>query len=158
MKVRFTKGAGKDKPGTMVCVRDDGTQTWNALTHNFAQHDLTHYVVETELSLRQSFYALVAGGIDIPAFATPKDKRTFQIPAEAVQTEHIVSHLQVEMADGALIEDFNGSIKAACEVLRQPVPAPIPAEKVDAMRKRASELWTRWQLLPAGGVLELEFR
>ena len=157
MKIRFTKGTGKEKPGTMVCLRDDGTQTWNALTHNFAQHDLAHYVVETTLGLRQSFYGLVAGGVDIPDFALPKEKRKVQIPPEAVQTEHIVGHLQVEMADGALIEDFNASLASACAVLGQPAPPAIPPEKLELMRTRIREIWTRWQLLPPGGSLELEF-
>jgi hypothetical protein len=155
MKIRWTKG--RDKPGTMVCRRDDGTQTWVPLTHNFAQHDLAHYVVETTLGLRQSFFALIASGLDIAAFALPKEKRTFQIPLEAVQTEHIVGHLQVELADGALIEDFNGSLAAACEVLGHAAPAPIPPETLVRLRTGVRELWSRWQEIPPGGALELDF-
>lgn len=157
MKIRFTKGTGKDKPGTMVCVRDDGTQTWSALGHNFAQHDLTHYVVETTLGLRQSFYALVAGGIDIPDFAIPKEKRAFAIPAEAIQTEHVVGHLQVEMADGALIEDFNASLAAAARSLGQPPPPPLSSATLERLRAGIRELWAQWQALAPGGALELDF-
>lgn len=157
MNIRFTKGTGKEKPGTMACLRDDGSRTWVPLAHNFAQHDLAHWVVETTLGLRQSFYSLVAGGVDIPDFALPKEKRKVEIPPEAVQTEHIVGHLQVEMADGALIEDFNASIAASCAVLGQTAPPAIPPATLEILRARIRDLWRRWQEIPPGGVLELEF-
>ena len=156
MLIRFTRLTNERH--RLEFVRDDGTSEARELeTRSALLHDLVHYAVETTLGLRQSFFALVASGVDITAFAVPKEKRTFQIPVEAVQTEHIVGHLQVEMADGALIEDFNGSLAAACLVLGQAAPPPIPAETLDRLRAQVRDLWRRWQEIPPGGTLELEF-
>ena len=48
MVIRLTKGKG-EKPGTLTCVRDDGTTTWQKSSEYFARHDLMHYAVETTL-------------------------------------------------------------------------------------------------------------
>ena len=154
MIIRLKKGKGK--PDVLTCIRSDGSTTWTQLRIP-AQHDLVHYVVETTLGLRDSFYSLVAHGVDITDFEKPKEQQTFQTPIEAVHTEYIVGLLQIEMANGKPSDDFNAELRSMCEQNGCAVPTEINASTLDTIRKLASELLYQWHTTEPGKTFELSF-
>ncbi len=154
MIIRLKKGKGK--PDVLTCIRTDGSTTWTRLRIP-AQHDLVHYVVETTLGLRDSFYSLVARGVDITDFEKPKEQQTFQPPTEAVQTEYIVGLLQMEMVNGKPSGDFGGELRSMCEQNDCSIPDEIDASTLDTIRKRTSELLYQWHTTEPGKTFELSF-
>ncbi len=154
MIIRLKKGKGK--PDVLTCIRTDGSTTWTRLRIP-AQHDLVHYVVETTLGLRDSFYSLVARGVDITDFEKPKEQQTFQTPTEAVQTEYIVGLLQMELANGAPYEDFNAQLRAMCEQNKFPAPPEIALEKIRRIYRAVGEILYEWQTIAPGQTFELTF-
>jgi len=69
MIIRLSKGKN-DKSGTLTCLRDDGSSTWQKSSDYFAYHDLIHYAVETTLGFRDAFLGLVAKGKGLDEFGT----------------------------------------------------------------------------------------
>ena len=155
MVIRIHKGSGK--PNTLRCLRDDGTVTWTALNLP-AEHDLIHYVVETERGYQDAFYGLLARGWDIADFgaADAETGRKRRLPAEAICAECLVGIFQIELLHGSAPEDFVGLVETACAGCQVPTP-DISAASLGAMRDRMRELTRRWARLPAGETLELEF-
>ncbi|MEE8154426.1 MAG: hypothetical protein V3T53_05645 [Phycisphaerales bacterium] len=154
MIIRLKKGRGK--PDVLTCIRSDGSTTWTRLRIP-AQHDLVHYVVETTLGLRDSFYGLVARGVDITDFEKPKEQQTFQTPIEAVHTEYIVGLLQMELANGAPYEDFNAQLRAMCEQNRFSAPPEIEPEVIQRIRQAVSAILYEWQTVAPGQTFELTY-
>lgn len=154
MIIRLKKGRGK--PDVLTCIRSDGSTTWTRLRIP-AQHDLVHYVVETTLGLRDSFYGLVARGVDITDFEKPKEQQTFQTPIEAIHTEYIVGLLQMELVNSAPYEDFNAQLRAMCEQNKFPVPPGITLDKIRRIRQAVGEILYEWQTIAPGQTFELTF-
>ena len=100
LTIRMKKHAGG--AASLTCVRADGTSTWQtpkgAQGHFFAQHDLTHYAVETALGCRRGFYGLLADGWNITDFGAPWPRGP--MPANALAPELIVGFLDAERASG----------------------------------------------------------
>ena len=154
MIIRLKKGKGK--PDVLTCIRSDGSTTWTRLRIP-AQHDLVHYAVETTLGLRDSFYSLVARGVDITDFEKPNEQQTIQTPTEAIHTEYIVGLLQMELANSAPYEDFNAQLRSMCQQNDCSIPDKIDATMIDTIRKRTSGLLYQWHTTEPGETLELSF-
>ncbi len=121
MIIRFKKSP-PNKPHALSCIRSDGSTTWTRLRVP-VQHDLIHYVVETTLGLRDSFYGLLARGVNITDFEKPKAERTFDLTDEAVHTEYIVSLFQMELPKRRTVRRFQcpaaGDVRAE-QIFRSP--------------------------------------
>ena len=83
-------------------------------------HDLTHYVVETQLQLENSFYGLLARGLDITDFEKKQKISPASIPAEGIRTEILVGLFLTERNDGRLLTDFNHLFLTTCQELQLP--------------------------------------
>ncbi len=153
MTVRLTKGGGP-KEDTLSCFRPDGTCTWSRF---IAQHDLVHYVVETELNLQNSFYALVFRGMNISDFNVPGATKALDLPPEAGLTEFVVGMLQMELAGGEEFPDFNDQVAIACRGRGAEPPDPIPPDKLARIRDRVRRLLGEWSTVEQGGFLEFPF-
>lgn len=132
MIIRFKKSRSNE-PHALSCIRSDGSTTWTRLRLP-VQHDLIHYAVETTLGLRDSFYGLVAGGVDITDFEKPKAEQKFDLTVEAVHTEYMVGLFQMELTNGEPYEDFNAQLWAMCEQNRFSAPPEIAVEKIKRIR------------------------
>lgn len=159
MKVNLSKQ--KDGGTVLQCVRDDGTSTWQKHSGRQAQffplHDLTHFVVESELGLAGGFYGLIASGWDIED-TTGKGTRG-PVPPEAVAIEHIVSLLDQERGgvSGWSADEFNAQVDAMCAAGGIRPPVRIGAGALDRIRRSAGDLHGRWAALPPGTSLELRW-
>ncbi len=155
MIIRFKKSP-PNKPHALSCIRSDGSTTWTRLRVP-VQHDLIHYAVETTLDLRDSFYGLLARGVNITDFEKPKAQRTFALTDEAVHTEYIVGLFQMELSNGEPYEDFNAELRAMCGQNRFSAPPEIALEKIERIRQAVSEILYDWQTIEPGQTFELKF-
>ncbi|MEX0289041.1 MAG: hypothetical protein AB3N14_08000 [Flavobacteriaceae bacterium] len=160
MLLRFKKGKGG--PGTLSCLRADGSSSYTKLHPDIELHDIIHYVVETELGFNNAFYGLVASGFDIDDFALPRDQRPkalmpANLPLEAHQAEHLVNLIQIDMSDA---QDPNDFLKMAEEIFRDKdidFPRQLTPESLVKIHTRLRELQFRWNSIGEGELLELEF-
>ncbi len=153
MIIRLSKG--DIKRDTLTCIRSDESTTWTHLHPNMFQHDLMHYAVETTLGLQESFFGQVASGIDINEFNKPAKQRGTEIPVEAIQTEYIVGLLQVELSDGAALEDFNDQLQKSLATKNIPIPEQLTNSALDKIRTKFKQLLRQWEALQPGDYLEL---
>ncbi len=141
--------------------RADATRTWQkrtgATADFFAVHDLTHYVVETELGFARGFYGLVADGWDLADFGTPWPRGP--LPPEALSPEVIVGCFDTARAARVPLTatDCNESVASYFRNAGLPVPAAVSSESIARIHDRLAELVWRWHAVPEGGMLELEF-
>jgi hypothetical protein len=149
MIIRLKKG--KDGGGTMTCVRDDGSTTWQHVTPYFVLHDLMHYAVESTLGYTQAFLSLVAGGRDLTEF--DKGARDW-LPVEAHWAEIVAGQVQLAGAGSLDQAEIEEGIRLACEGLGVVAPA-ITAEDVQAIQTVHRTLLGDWLVLRPGESLEL---
>ncbi len=155
MQIRLSKGS--DKPTTLRCLRDDGTETWTALKSITPHHDLMHYAVETTLNYRGAFYGLIAQGWNIEDFTTRLPDGSFRaMPPEAMAAETLVILLQGEQVSGGEQTDLLALVAAACAA-HHVLPPQFTPEQVTRIRERFRGYWKQWQQLPPGETLELAF-
>jgi hypothetical protein len=157
MIIRLTKAKG-DKPGTLTCLRDDGTTTWQRSTSYFAYHDLIHYAVETTLGYWNAFLGLVAKGRDLDSFGTKNGVKDVYT-AEEGWAENIAGAIQWLTASSSPTlsneEILTWLVKSAeAQAISPPC---ITAEQIGQIREKVRMLHARWDGLPPGGVMELTF-
>lgn len=153
MRIRFSKSRA-NKPPMLICLRDDGSSTWQASYDYFVYHDLIHYAVETTLHYRNAFWGLVAQGRDLDSFGT-RDGVKDTYPPEALWVERIVGALQWPTIGGG--EAFTyADFAANCANAELPASIVTP-EQWNRIQTTLLDLHTRWQQVPEGDALELEF-
>jgi len=151
MKISLTKH--ESRPHTLLCLRDDGSRTWFTSANNsgyFVEHDIAHYVVESELGLSDSFYGMVSMGRDLNDFGNPESG---PISVEAENTEHLVALLQHDrrtpVSYGEYVDALSSMCKADC-------PA-VTESDFQNMRANLARLMDAWRGLKPEEVLEVEF-
>ena len=159
LRLQFRKQ--KDGSAVLTCFRTDGTSTFTKIRPGLEVHDLAHYVVETALGFKEAFYGLINQGYTVPDFELPRDQRPTalipeNLPVDSLQTEFIVNQLQIELYNSGEQQDFIPLLQQAMANRDLAFPAILTLEKVPAMRQELSALVTRWQMLPAGEVIDLE--
>ena len=156
MLIRITKG--RDGPNILSCVREDGTTTWAKVQDYFPLHDITHFVVETTLSIPNAFYSLVRDGWDITDFAAKGIAA--KLPPEANLVEALVGRLQRDRGPAAefTAETFNEEVDAVLEGIDNPSRRHVTDAELATMRARLRDLMSQWQALAPGESIELSFR
>ena len=157
LEIRLRRG--RDGPDSLTLTRGDGTTTWRHLPRGQAQHDLTHYAVESCLGFRDAFYGLVAHGKDISDFDNRETRG--ETPDEAMVTEFLVNQIVLEDASGefAEAEQFNAVMLWTLEKHQDGDLArahrPVSPEELTNIRATARELWHRWSQTVPGEALTL---
>lgn len=160
MLLEFKKNG--TKPSTLTCTRADGTKTWTKLHNGFELHDLAHFAVETELDFKKAFYGLLSEGFNIQDFELPREQRPkalipANLPAEALQTEHMVNLLMVNHvqhnADFNLIQE----LRAILSQQHIPFPEGLTSESLKQIQTAFRNLCAKWDVLEEGEALELTF-
>ncbi|MDQ6737901.1 MAG: hypothetical protein M3Z30_09405 [Gemmatimonadota bacterium] len=157
MIIRLTKR--KDGSAILRCDRDDGTSSWQrqqgSLASVFPSHDITHYVVETELGFTQGFFGLVAAGWDINE--TSGKTARGKLPDEAITVEQIVGFFDLQRALGAewTAEQMNEHARVYASSRGYKVVRDLTDEEIRRVRDRMQDLTRRWRELAADETLEL---
>jgi hypothetical protein len=151
-----------DGSAALACTRADGTATWQQqngqLGRFFPLHDLTHYAVETVLGLRHAFYGLVAEGWGFTDFGAGGTKGP--IPEQARFAELIIGYFDLERRMGTLATADELNAQTAQRYADDKLPPPSIAltdDQVRRIRQLRGELFARWDAIPPGEALELEF-
>jgi hypothetical protein len=153
LEIIFKKSYTKN---TITCRRPDGTATWMEAIPYRIVHDLTHYVVETELGMRDGFYGMLAGGWNITDFENKQKIRSSDIPANGIRAELIVNMLLTERNDGQEIFNFNSVYADSCGRLNIPAQ-PLEPEQLHRLRIRLDDLINKWRFMPMDRPLHLKF-
>lgn len=162
MQVIFTKTSHVSH--TLTLVRDDGSRevATGLETRSYLRHDLMHYVIEKEAGLKGSFYGAIEAGKGFEAMRPGErlddlGRAKMTAAGEGGLTEMIVATIQ-----GAHREDFDADevLAKLPEYLRvQGFDAPhyLTREFIDTVAKEFRYLLRRYESLPTGQALVLEF-
>ena len=149
-----------DKLDRLRYVREDGSFTACSMPRQgILPHDLIHYVVESQLQLKDGFTGLIAQGAEA-AFAAQLSHGLAQKMAgtEAIQVEAIVEALQTQLWAGQFsMEDFVEGVQTACLARDQPTFDFGGTNMPPCLYEKAGELNTQWATVPYYGSLTLEF-
>lgn len=159
MLIRFTR-LSNDRHRFEV-VRDDGTRESHELeTRSSLLHDLTHYAVEVEAGLKESFYGRLAQGIAYDELTATPPKTP-----EALQTERVVVQVQnpskldaaAAAAPKADVEAEAQRIVASFAATESQPPGWLTVELISRVRERLRRVQGRWRATPFHQTMELEF-
>jgi hypothetical protein len=159
MIIRLTKR--RDGSVVLRCDRVDGTATWQRqngqLASVFPFHDITHYVVETELGFSSGFFGLVANGWDINDTSGKTSRGP--LPTEAVVVESVVGLFDVQRSLGVewTADEVNEHARMYVSGTGGPDVRPLTSEEVTRVRARIQQLVQRWKELAPDETLELPF-
>ncbi len=157
MLIRIHKPSKSGKQPVLICTRANGSETLAPATVG-VEHDLVHYAVETELGLKQSFYALVASGWNIQDFNVPGAMKNTNLPEEAGRTEFIIGLLQMERRNGEPYADLNAELATICTQRGITPPIQVDEAALPRIRKKIDELCYQWVVTQPGSVMELEWK
>ena len=152
-----------DGSASITCVRRDGTITWQRQSGSrglvFPPHDITHFVVESELGYSDAFYGLIADGWRIEDFAKPWPRG--EIPQNARRVEVLVGCFDAERRNFSewTAAEFNAHATVYAAASRSP-DTPIRLitdDELGRLRARLRELLATWHALPRGESMKLEF-
>lgn len=147
MELRFTKGSGKTDT-LDLCRADGSVARIDCPKQRIIPHDMVHFAVESVLTAR-GFLGRVRDGEDA-AFM-------MAAAAESDGVERLVEAMQGEAwsgtSDSAAVIDL---YRVTCEARKCPMLA-IDEAGIDAIREAISNLTVRWEAIPVGGVLVLNF-
>ena len=161
MIVRFQKNPPAAKLDRLTCVRDDGTSTASDMPRQgILPHDAFHFVVETALGWRESFYGQVANGVSLDHVTSKLHgiKVDWSRNVQALQAESLVECLQAEQWGGATdAETFQETLAVTCG--RRHVPAPV-VSAADFVKVKAAlrSFGAEWRALNPGQALEKKFQ
>lgn len=161
MLIRFTR-LSNDRHRFEI-IRDDGTHESQELeTRSSLLHDLTHYAVEVEAGLEESFYGRLAQGIAYDELTATPPKTL-----EAMQTECVVVQVQNPSKHDATVaaalkadteaEAEAQKILASFAATESEPPRWVTGEFIARVRERLRRVQGRWRATPFHQTMELEF-
>lgn len=99
MKIILLKGKNRN---TLSCIREDGTLTRANLGPGIPNHDIAHYVVETNFNLKNGFFGKIKSGMSIEDLS---DKEIIaKLESETWLSEILARNLQ-SIGSGAVKAD-----------------------------------------------------
>jgi hypothetical protein len=152
MRIEITK---RERRSRLTCVRADGSRTTADVGPALPYHDLSHYVVETRMGLQHGFFGHVASGYSLQALA---DKTVISsLPPESWTAEILARGLGALATGAATPEQFSELVNAEIEQRRAPRLENLSAALAASMLAQLEALVGRYDALPDGGSLRLEF-
>ena len=133
------------------CKRDDGTsEEWNSPDGGAIPHDLVHWIVETKLDLRNSFYGNIAQGQDHHSV-----NELAHSASELASTELLVLLIQGEIAtrNGTLHADP----KAVRGIYGLHYPDSCSAQDKEAIIDTINSEAASWSAMEVGETLARTF-
>lgn len=152
MQIRLTK---RSLRAELACRRADGSHTSARLGPGLPFHDLAHFVVERQCGLRRGFFGNIAAGYALDELA---DKAVIRALGAESWTAEVLARALGSLATGACTpEGFCGLVEAELDTLRLPRPEILSASLAASMQTELQALVGRYNALPCGESLRLEF-
>lgn len=147
MKLVFTKRSGKTDD--LVITRDDRTTEQIACPkQGMIPHEMVHFAIETVIR-RPAFLSKIGEGQAAGAGMISD--------AVAESAERMVETMQAEVWSGRVpVDELISLYETACQV-RGHTAAPLTPRDVGLIRARMDDLAQRWDAVPVGGSMALEF-
>ncbi len=141
MRIVFTK-ISDDRHAVAVSRSDGSSERVELETREFLRHDLSHFVIESELPIAKGYWGCVAAGASIRGDGVGgKNAALAESLAGPMQTL-----FRMEAGVPAYSELFARSPRASGE-----------RELAARVHERLRQLRGRWKATPYGGQLELEW-
>ena len=135
MEIRFRKVS--DQAHEVSVLRADGTSERKTLSsRSFLFHDLAHFVLESQVPIRNGFWGAIAGGCSI--FAADLES-----PA-LMQAERMAGPLQILIRDNACRERY-------AELMSRYLNEDVADRAADQIYDLVREIRGRWMATPRGG-------
>jgi len=160
MKLIAEKHSKTDKLDRLRYMREDGSSTECSMPRQGTlPHDLIHYVIESQLQLKNGFTGLIAQGAEA-AFATQLAHGLAEKMAgtEAIQVEAMVESLQTQLWAGKFSrDDFVEGVRTSCAGRDKPTLDLDGVDVQSLLFEKALTLNSEWAKVPYYGALTLEF-
>ena len=153
MRIIITKGDREDR---IEALRADGSRVTTTFPHKGpVPHDVTHYVVESELGIANGFWGLVASGRrpeEIAGLAKAgghASAKRGSVPDASivpiVQAERVVECFEADHWSGGRgdAEALRDMVAAGCEQSMVP-DLPVSEEAIGRIRARLADFHNRW--------------
>ena len=151
MKIEIRKYSSK--PNMLVCTRDDGSTSWQSYGNQsdfFPYHDLTHYVVETELGIPNGFFGMIASGRSVEETAS-------DVPDGGQIAESLAGVLSTGGTNGQMtFEQVVETVNLRLADIGVP-PINLSENQYEEIRNRCDHLFGLWRELTEDDSLCLEF-
>ncbi|MCE9686346.1 cytoplasmic protein [Shewanella sp. AS16] len=158
MNIVFTKDT--EKYGHLKCIRDDKSATETKMPEQgVAPHDMIHFVVEKNFSIKGAFYGQLKAGADI-SFKLEHNELSREVAdrIDVWQTESMVESLQSLLWSGGKpdYDNFIYLTEQACNSRNIPFPH-IPKTQFNDMVLELLSLNERWKNLSQGQSISVSF-
>lgn len=155
MQIQFTKNS--DKPHLIVYRRNDGSETWMHASEFFVLHDLSHFVLESELGYTDAFYGMLNKGMNPGDFENRETRQHAGMSLQASHAENLANLFLIEQVQG----EFENFIAVAGDAWKTSfgnhVQPPLPEGHVVSIRKQLQQKLAAWKELEIGNTLILSF-
>jgi hypothetical protein len=152
MIVRITKKAERN---LLACIRSDKSYTITNAGPGLPHHDIAHYVVESQLELKNGFFGLIAKGYTIDQLSDPEIIR--KLGPESWLAEILTRALQSLHSRACTVDQFLPLVQAEVETRRDLEMPVLNEEIILIMLRRYQELLLEWSEIKDGNALEMEF-
>ncbi len=136
--------------------RPDGSgEALEMETSSLLRHDLLHLAVETEASLRGSFYGILA---KIGGYEELRVAGGMALGGEIAITERVVGALTGALGQDELDDEaFVAQVREFLEVYDEGAPRWLTPVFMVAVRERMRQLEGRWKATPFGETMSVAF-
>lgn len=152
MKIRLHKKSGRNQ---IICCRPDGTTDISDIGPNLPFHDIAHYIVESELGLKNGFYGNISQGYSVAQLSDKKIIKT--LPVESTVAEIVTRALQSLHTGACDPVQFYELINSECSVWNIRYPLSLDNEQLNKMLTKYRGHIEKWNELGEGEYLELNW-
>ena len=150
MDIKIIKGENRNR---LICGRKDGNTEIADLGPRLPFHDIAHYVVERELSMRNGFYGNIFSGHSVQQLSSKEVIN--RLPVESAVAEIITRALQSLSTGACSVEQFVPIIQKEFELYGIEWPLNLSLHQIKQMLSDYHALLQKWNDLDYGGVMEL---
>lgn len=151
MKIKIVK---KGNRNLLICYRSNGSIEKADLGPDIPFHDLAHFVVEKQLSLKQGFYGNINSGFTVNELSDKEIIKTLTV--ESTVSEIATRALQSLWSGATSVEQYHHLIEAEFKALSISFPLNLTEEKVFQMFLEYDDLTKRWKAIKEGESIELD--
>lgn len=156
MTIRILFHKVSDDRHVLEIVRDDGRlERVDCETRSYLEHDLLHFAVETEASLRGGFWGALASGRTL-AQMNDRARPTPYGTSEMMVIERVVGVLS-GLTKGRTPEEMVSGLERYAASSSEPTPSWLTTSFVAGVQERLRRLIGRWKATPFGGTMELRW-
>lgn len=152
MEIYLKKGTDRT---ILTCKRENGTSTYENLGPSFPNHDIAHFVVETQFKLEKGFFGYIKAGMTI---AELSDKNIIKnLDAEVWLAEILARNLQALGSSASTMEQYIELVNLETKNMSGIKVPYIDLKVIVTLKKEFDNLCEKWDSLSENNTLKLIF-